>query len=203
MNQFFNGRQIVQIHTVADDPQLQNDFRKEIEQAKAFSVQVFMLVFDDSEMAGKLIEQAYDLGLFRKSTQLFGTEAVTSPKSISKVKTCHKLNFSAFSTDGSDIYPYAPHSYDAVYGLAHALNHLLEVNRALTLDGSALVNSFVDHNVVNFQGVTGTFEIMPGDAEYPFDTRGNREVGVAYKILNYNAEAEDLVFVGKYVDETV
>eukprot|EP01036_Dinobryon_divergens_P016124 gene16124-21852_t len=176
-------------------------------------------------MAGKLIEQAYDLGLFRKSTQLFGTEAVTSPKvwhsfknkentkyimkgfigikydpsystrttsvgmkfiekfrklpsisgttnscyvdengifsiqSISKVTTCHKLNFSAFSTDGSDIYPYAPHSYDGVYGLAHALNHLLEVNRALTLDGSALVNSFVDHNVVNFQGVTGTFEI--------------------------------------------
>ena len=245
------------------------DFRKEIMQAKELNAQIFLLAFDDSVMASKLVEQGYDLGLFRQSTQLFGTEAVSSPnlwksfknkentaaimkgfigiqydpsystrtssvglkfidkfrklpsiggatnscyvdksgifsvQSIPKFTACYNLNFSAFAADGSDIHPYAPHAYDAVYGLAHAMNHLLEVNRALTLNDEDLMNSFVDSNVVNFEGVTGRFEIMPGSDDYPYETRGDREIGVAYKLYNYNAEAEDIVFVGKFSDDTV
>ena len=245
------------------------DFRKEIQQAKGINVQVFMLVFDNPAMAGMLVEQAYDLGLFRQGTQLFGTEAVTSSQlwnsfqnkdntaaimkgfigikydpsystrttnvgrnfiqkfrnlpsiggatnscyvdktgsfsvgTIKKFTVCHKLNFSSFAIDGSDIYPYAPHAYDAVYAIAHALNEMLEVNRALTLDASTLVSKFFDPTVVNFQGVTGDFAITSGSSVYPFERKGDREVGFTYKIFNYDTVAEDLVLVGKFSDAGV
>ena len=248
-------------------PTDRTDFRKEIQQAIAIdNSQVFFLMFDDTTMASMFVEQAYDLGLFRQSTQLFGSEAVTSPKlwnsfknaenipaimkgfigiqydpmystktsaigkefvekfrklpsisgvtnycyvdqsgvysveSITTLTTCHRLNFSAFAADGSDIYPYAPHSYDAVYAIAHALNEMLEVNHALTIDADALVNTFFDHNVMNFEGVTGTFSIVSGSSVYPFYTKGDREVGLTYKLFNFNPAAMDFVFVGKYSD---
>jgi len=47
--------------------------------AKTFNVEVFILVFEDPVMAGMLLEQGYDLGLFRQGIQIFGSEDITTP----------------------------------------------------------------------------------------------------------------------------
>lgn len=245
------------------------NFQTNINQALTLNVQVFVLLFDDPVMAGQMVEQAYNLGLFREGTQIFGCEAVTSPKmwqsfqnqantasimkgfigiqydpsysmktttkgqqfinkfrnlpSISGVKgscfvtakdtfsvekqaqfsACPKLNFSALADDGSDIYPYAPHAYDAVYATAYALSEVFEVIESLTLDSSVLYNTFFDDTVVNFEGVTGKFMSYSGSSVYPYNYRGDREVGLTYKILNYNVTSGGLAFVGKYSDDGI
>ena len=245
------------------------DFSNEIIQAKGMNVQVFILVFDDAVMASMLVEQAYNFGLFREGTQLFGSEAVTSPllwqsfkntKNIAAImkgfigirydpsysmKTstigaqfikkfralptiggstnscyvgskdifsvgntasftkCSHLNFSSFARDGSDIYSYASHAYDAVYAVAYALNNMFEVNQARTMDGGIFEQKMLDPYVVNFEGVTGAFRISSGSSIYPYNKKGDREVGLTYKIFNYNTTIGDFSFVGKYSDSGI
>ena len=245
------------------------DFSTEINQALDMNIQVFILIFDDAVMASMLVEQAYNLGLFRKGTQLFGSEAVTSPllwqsfrnkqntAAIMKgfiviqfdpsysMKTtaigadfiqkfrplpsiggstnscfvgetgifsventeipeqCPHLNFSAFSPGGVDIYPHTPHAYDAVYAVAYALNNMFEINQARTMDGKVLVKDMLDPYVLNFAGVTGAFRISSGYSVYPYNKKGDRKVGLTYKIFNYNVTMGDLAFVGKYSDSGI
>ena len=245
------------------------DFSTEISQALEMNVQVFILVFDDAVMASMLVEQAYNLGLFRHGTQIFGSEAVTSPllwqsfqnkentaaimkgfigiqfdpsytmkttaiganfiksfRALSSIGACTNscyvgkadifsventeipaqcttLNFSAFFPNGIDIYPYAPHAYDAVYAVAYALNNMFEIKQARTMEGKVFVNDMLDPYIVNFEGVTGAFRISSGSSVYPYDQKGDREVGLTYKIFNYNVSMGDLAFVGKYSDSGI
>lgn len=245
------------------------DFSTEIGQAKDMNVQVFILVFDDAVMASMLVEQAYNFGLFREGTQIFGSEAVTSPllwqsfqnkkntaaimkgfigiqydpsytmkttargaEFIKKFRAlpsiagstnscyvgkadifsldsslvstkCNTLNFSSFCPDGTDMHPYTPHAYDAVYAVAYALNDMFEINQARTMDGKVLNQDLLDPYVVNFAGVTGTFKIYSGSSVYPYNKKGDREVGLTYKIFNYNASLGDFAFVGKYSDNGI
>jgi hypothetical protein len=226
-------------------------------------------VFNDAVIASRLVEQAYNIGLFREGTQVFGSEAVTSPllwQSLQNKKNtaaimkgfigihydpaytmkttargaefikkfralpsiagstnscyvgksdifsidssavpakCKRLNFSSFSPDGTDIYPYTPHAYDAVYAVAYALNDMFETNQARTMDGKVLNQDLLDPYVVNFAGVTGTFRIYSGSSVYPFNKKGDREIGLTYKIFNYNVSLSDFAFVGTYSDNGI
>ena len=229
------------------------DFSDMIIKVKALDVQIFVLIFDDSIMASRLLEQGYYAGLFKEGTQILGSEAVTtkatwaafvdksivpvvmkgyigiryspahnlkvteagksfvnkfrSLKSIGGNTTkcftddtvssspfslkyggskCHNLNFAGFSPDGSDIYPYAPHSYDAVYSAAYALHQHFEVDAKTTIDNDALHSIFLNNNVVNFAGATGQIIFSSGDPEYPFIYRGDREVGQSFLVMNFN-----------------
>jgi hypothetical protein len=128
------------------------------------------------------------------------SNGIISVEYASKI-LCHKLNFSSFASDGKDIYPYAPHAYDAVYAASYALQNMFETNQYQTLNPDKLYDMFLDTSIVNFEGVTGHFEMYIGDTTYPFQSRGNRETGHTMKILNYNKQKGGLVFVGKFSDE--
>ena len=116
---------------------------------------------------------------------------------------CHNLNFANFSPDGSDIYPYAPHAYDAVYSAAYALQQVFEVNAGGTIDNSALHSAFIDKNVVNFEGATGHVLFSKGDSAYPYIYLGDREVGQSYLVMNFDESkmsngGDGFAVVGKF-----
>ena len=99
---------------------------------------------------------------------------------------CHNLNFASFSPDGSDIYPYAPHAYDAVYSAAYALQQVFEYDAAKSIDNDILHTAMFNHKVVNFQGATGHVEYSTGESAYPYVYSGDREIGQSYLVMNFD-----------------
>lgn len=116
---------------------------------------------------------------------------------------CHNLNFSSFLPDGSDIYPYAPHAYDAVYSAAYALQQVFEVNEARTIDIANLHSAFLSHSVINFEGATGNVMFSSGDPAYPYIYLGDREVGQSFLVMNFDESSmsnggDGFAVVGKF-----
>ena len=82
--------------------------------------------------------------------------------------------------------------YDAVYALAHALHHLLEVHNQTTIVGSELLDALLG---VRFEGVTGTivFDRGQGDEQRYL---GDRREGAAYTVFNYVNASTSSVLLG-------
>eukprot|EP01035_Chromulina_nebulosa_P069311 gene69311-biopygen14977 len=56
------------------------DFSAALSQAKQAQTRLFAILLDEPVMAGQLLEQGYNLGLFRQGTEILGTEAITTPQ---------------------------------------------------------------------------------------------------------------------------
>ena len=108
---------------------------------------------------------------------------------------------------------YSPYAYDAVYAVAHALHHLIEVKQYTSLPGGdTLMNTLLQD--VSFDGVTGRVEFFAGGAadsgrrsrqrerrglqtsQSSTLYRGDRRVGVSYAVHNF--QDGSLVRVGEW-----
>ena len=235
------------------------DFSAALGQAKQAQTRLFALLLDEPTMAGQLLEQGYNLGLFRLGTEILGTEDITTPltwkaivnkrnvvnimkgfiglryspglgmmstpqgqnfikRFIDQTSTqytnadgsiscdanslddsgqfflysqrnmqktyCSGLNFSHFNSTGANIYPYAAHVYDAVYAIAYAVQHHLADFNKTTTQPSDVYSYFLKGT--NFNGASGSMAFTPGSKYYPYNNRGNREVGHKYLIYQFN-----------------
>ena len=66
------------------------DFSAALNQAKQAETRLFALLLDQPTMAGQLLEQGYNMGLFRVGTAILGTEAITTPQTWDAI--ANKLN---------------------------------------------------------------------------------------------------------------
>ena len=99
-------------------------------------------------------------------------------------------------TDNQAEGSYAPYAYDAVYAIAHALHHLIEVEGKTSVVGAELMDVLVKD--VNFEGITGVIDFHDGSTHPDQLYNGDRRVGIAYDVLNYASTALGLVTVGKW-----
>jgi len=116
---------------------------------------------------------------------------------------CPTLNLSLLAIDGENMYPYAPHAYDAVYAIAHSLQNMFEDNQFLSINSAKLYNMFLDPSAISFEGVTGMFKVNSGESIYPFVSRGDRNTGQTYKIFNYQPKFGGLALIGKFSDSGI
>jgi hypothetical protein len=91
---------------------------------------------------------------------------------------------------------YAPYTYDATYAIAHALHHLIEVRGVTSIVGAELMDALILN--VSFPGVTGTIELFDGSANPDRQYHGDRRVGVAYDVLNFQSAVAGLVRVARW-----
>ena len=93
-------------------------------------------------------------------------------------------------SDGRGIYPYAPHAYDAIYSIGHAVRLLEESNRftsnlATTTWDSDLLSSILMINVTH-EGATGKIKYYEGMANFGGYAQGGREQGHTFTLWNFN-----------------
>jgi hypothetical protein len=98
---------------------------------------------------------------------------------------CSGLNFTQFFRNGSNIAPFAPHAYDAVWAIARALDRLKKQG-IVNITASAMHK--VLNNDVNFTGATGYLHWHWGMPDYGLYGEGDREVGHHYRVLNFNEQ---------------
>jgi hypothetical protein len=92
---------------------------------------------------------------------------------------------------------YAPYAYDATYAIAHALHYLIEIVGVSSIVGSELMDALI-HNV-SFAGVTGTVSLFDGSSNTDRRYHGDRRVGIAYDVLNFQ---HTLVRVARWTPST-
>jgi hypothetical protein len=92
---------------------------------------------------------------------------------------------------------YAPYAYDATYAIAHALHYLIENLNVTSIVGSELYAALI--NNVSFPGVTGTIELFDGSANPDRLYHGDRRVGIAYDVLNYQSGSIGLTRVARWI----
>ncbi|KAL1507993.1 hypothetical protein AB1Y20_007595 [Prymnesium parvum] len=90
--------------------------------------------------------------------------------------------------------PYDAFGFDAVFAIAHALHHLIEVENRTEIVGSELLDTMIKR--VRFEGVTGLVDFYDASADPDRRFHGDRRVGVSYKLLNYVDKARGQVVVG-------
>lgn len=66
------------------------DFSAALSQAKQAQTRLFALFLDNPAMAGRLLEQGYNMGLFREGTAILGVEDLTTPETWNAIT--NKLN---------------------------------------------------------------------------------------------------------------
>ena len=247
--------------TVQSFPFNTEDFTDYISAVKDVGAQVFFII-TPPETAGRLLKQAYEQGLLREGTQVFGPAEVTTstvwtslgssvdsamikgmmrgylgiryapsfnlhddvpgrafvrkmraynssflcdnptddsgeallPDTIyDRFGSCPQpLNFSSFKADGTDMYPFAPHTYDAVYSLAYAYDALLGSQSASSVGASALSGTKLHEYLMNnlsFVGTTGQVKFFSGMPEYLNYGEGDREEGHTYLVYNFQESA--------------
>jgi hypothetical protein len=115
---------------------------------------------------------------------------------------CTGLNFSAFAPDGSDLAPSIAQTYDAAFVLADGLHRMLQqVNDSV--DSSLLRDIIIDET--DFLGASGHVDIYEGMSWIGDYSRGGREMGLMYNVLNFQIDSTGngaLQHVGYYSDET-
>eukprot|EP00966_Prymnesium_polylepis_P336652 7391684-Prymnesium_polylepis.1 len=92
---------------------------------------------------------------------------------------------------------WAPFAYDATYALAHALHELIEVQGKTSIVGSELLDALITR--VSFDGVTGRVEFYDASSHPDKLYNGDRRVGAAYDVVNYQRNSGDLSMVGRWV----
>eukprot|EP01041_Mallomonas_annulata_P005370 gene5370-10730_t len=98
--------------------------------------------------------------------------------------TCTGLDFSKFSTDGSDIAPTAILAYDATIAMALALDQVLYKQNNVNFTGDDLRDAI--RTKVNFQGASGQVDFNNGRPKSQGYGLGDRLSGLVYKIWNFN-----------------
>ena len=101
---------------------------------------------------------------------------------------CLGLNFSAFHRNGSNIDPYVPYVYDAVYAAAYAYHSLLydELIPLTEITGPVLLDSLAFN--VSFDGVSGNINFANGIGEDGL-YRGERETDLSYYLMNFHSDS--------------
>jgi ABC-type branched-subunit amino acid transport system substrate-binding protein len=97
-------------------------------------------------------------------------------------ESCASLNFSSYRSGASTLGSYAVLSYDAAYTLAWGLHYAID--KGLQLTGRNLSQTIIDD--VEFIGASGQIDIYEGSDDVTNMGRGNREVGIFYKIMNFH-----------------
>jgi Receptor family ligand binding region/7 transmembrane sweet-taste receptor of 3 GCPR len=116
---------------------------------------------------------------------------------------CSGLVYSSFLPNGTNMYPFTPHAYDAVYALAQAIQQILLVGGKNTINGDLLHSRLI--NDIGFNGASGKIKFKNALSENLFYTLGDREVGHTYLLYNFNEAIYDtsrsqdgLVLVAKW-----
>jgi hypothetical protein len=89
-----------------------------------------------------------------------------------------------------------PFSYDATFAIAHALHHLVEVQKRTEIVGSELLDTLIKE--VRFEGVTGLVDFYDASADPERLYHGDRRVGISLVLYNYNAHGVGTVPVGSW-----
>ena len=85
------------------------------------------------------------------------------------------------STDGSDIYPYAAHAFDAPLLFMNAFATM----QNLAITGASLRDAIL--SLPSFPGASGDVKVFPGKpGDNTFNNRGSRLAGLTYAIFNFN-----------------
>ena len=88
---------------------------------------------------------------------------------------------------------YAPYAYDGIVSFAQAANYVVEATDSSSFDNGLLLDALRSN--VTFEGVTGQVEFTNRKG----DNQGDREVGVAYNIVNHDgADFQTLTYVGMW-----
>jgi ABC-type branched-subunit amino acid transport system substrate-binding protein len=95
---------------------------------------------------------------------------------------CATLNITKYKHGEAKLSPKTALTYDAVYLLAHGFQRLIDAN--LAFNGPNLRQVIFDH--VNFTGASGYIDIFEGMVDRGGYGQGSREVGVFFKMLNFN-----------------
>ena len=236
-----------------------SDFSAAIRDAKAAETRLFALLLDEPAMAGQLLEQGYNAGLFVEGTAILASDLILTPLTWAAIKNkkkipaimkgimgvqyspgfnmistpqgkrfvrrfisqpnsqvthadgsiscasdslddngqfflyslrdnsgtvCGGLEFSRFNASGMNIYPYTAHVYDAVYAVAYATHYLFESLNRTELEAAEFYKTLLSNT--NFSGASGRIAFTPGSNHYPYNNRGNREVGHEYLIVQFN-----------------
>ena len=129
------------------------------------------------------------MNCYKDDTAASDTNYFSVPKVQPLSKSCQNLNFEDFKDDGSDIYEFAAHAYDAVFAAAIGFNSTLNPSGGSPLGSYEMYRRFI--NNVSFTGATGEVQFYPGYSEYPFYNVGNRESGHTFLIYNFNEDIYD------------
>ena len=103
--------------------------------------------------------------------------------SLGGTQVCLGLNFSSFAKDGSNIDPYAPYAYDAVYSLAYAFQYLHFTKNKTTFTGYDVLHALAYN--VSFTGATGYINFVNG-AGVTLSGQGERNTDVNYVLKGFN-----------------
>ena len=96
---------------------------------------------------------------------------------------------------GADMNTYAPFAYDAVWMLARAMHELIEIDGKSEIVGSELHDKLL---TINHVGATGEIEFYESNEASDWEFQGDRQVGAAYEVLNYDPDTNDLVATGSW-----
>eukprot|EP01042_Synura_sphagnicola_P001214 gene1214-1376_t len=94
-------------------------------------------------------------------------------------------NFSALNPDGSDIPYEAYFAYDTVFTAMRASLLFAEAGHAFPPRGIDFINFMAQTTVIDFHGVTGYIDISPGYPQYGGFGLGDRDMGIFFKVVNY------------------
>lgn len=97
---------------------------------------------------------------------------------------CSGLAYSTFLPNGTNMYPFTPHAYDAVYALAQGIHQILLVGGKNTISGDLLHSHLI--NGVGFKGASGEIKFKNALSETLYYSLGDREVGHTYLLYNFN-----------------
>jgi ABC-type branched-subunit amino acid transport system substrate-binding protein len=99
--------------------------------------------------------------------------------------SCAQLNISSYASGASRLGSHVSLTYDATYLLALGIDIVLSSGQNITAE--TLRDAILDH--VSFTGASGHIDIYEGmDLEGKYG-RGDREVGVFYRLLNFNEDS--------------
>jgi hypothetical protein len=102
-----------------------------------------------------------------------------------KSATCTGLDFSGYTSSGSNIHAYTALTYDSTILIAKAID--AAINKGLDYEDPAVIYDLMVHNV-SFAGASGPLRLFMGYPEYGFHGEGNRDAGTQYSFNNFHPD---------------
>ena len=141
------------------------------------------------------------------STDDTGSYLYQEQISRNSASICSGLNLTSFHANGSDMYSYAAHAYDAAYAVAEAIETVLNIGSNGVINGDTIHSAFISN--VSFIGATGKVAFIDDRKELLSLSTGDREAGLTYLIYNFNGDLYQstngsigLAVVGKWALES-
>ena len=107
---------------------------------------------------------------------------------------CLGVDPAEVGVNGTGLYPYAAHAYDAVYSFASAVDLLLSSSNGdkSQLTGDNIYNMLVNNVTISEEsGATGYVRYFAGMPEYNGQASGDREEGNVFAVYNFQDSAYD------------